>query len=347
MGNEQRIENIRTELQRLASAKESGAKVDVWNLLKILGVDERIINNPNPNDLGMGIDFDSYIQALKNANITIKDDGSVSMKTDIGNTYLVKEGKNLGGIEINLFVKDGEFHMSTAYKTEALRGKRDQFDMIVVPYGNDYAVRTRTAEYTLESEFDRTNNKYDTRGSGICTVSDFDKNGIELQSSRVSYGNKPEIGNIGYNGFDLETVRVQENCARDYTYGCRELEDINPAMSCADKNSAFCYGETMARRMDSVDRVQVATWNNSEKKWDWQYHLALTGEYNMAKIFNNSGSYASEEELNEVRQQRLEEGWFDRKIEEYRQKGGTTATTIANQLEQEKLKLEETKGRSL
>ena len=48
MGNEQRIENIRTELQRLASAKETGAKVDVWNLLKILGVDERIINNPNP-----------------------------------------------------------------------------------------------------------------------------------------------------------------------------------------------------------------------------------------------------------------------------------------------------------
>lgn len=347
MEKEQKIAEIREELQRIAKARETGAKANVWNLLRKLGVDERIINNPNPNNLGMGIDFDSFLQGLSNANITIGDDGSVSLKTDIGRSYLVKEGKEVAGMDIAVFVKDGEFHMGCTHRKDGFHATKENFDMIVVPYGSDYAVRTRTSEYSLASEYSREKQGYETIGNGTTTISDFDKNGIECASNKVSYSNTPNINVNTYSGFDTESLGIQASCTRDYVYAQKELTELNPNIALADKNSAFFVVETMARRLESVDKTQISTWEKGKASWEHRYHLPLTGEYDMSKILNNSESCATPEELEEVRTQRLEEGWYDRKIQEYQQKGGTTATTIASLLEQEKLKLEETKGKSL
>lgn len=349
MEKEQRIKEIRNELQRLSDLKKNGHRVDVRNFLRMLGVDERIVNNQNPNNLGTGLDFDNYIIGMRDANIKINDDGSVSINTDIGNTYLVHEGRNVGGIETSVFVKDGEFHMGATYKKDATYGINNQFDLIVVPCGDEYSIRSRVSEYSLGREYNNAIQKYETQGRGCSTITDYDKNGIERNQSMVSYANNPDIVVSGYNGVDLKTVRNQAYFTRNWTYGNKELEDIVPLMSCADKNSAFFVGEILARRMESIDKVQIGHWDRETKQWDFKYHLSLTGEHNMSMLRNNSGGFDSEEELNEVRQERFEDGWYDRKISEYKQMGITnyTASVIANLLEDEKLKLEETRGKSL
>lgn len=349
MEKEQRIKEIRNELQRLSDLKKYGHRVDVCNFLRMLGVDERIVNNPNPYNLGTGLDFDNYIQGMENAVIKINDDGSVSLNTDIGNTYLIHEGKNVGGIETSVFVKDGEFHMGTTYEKDASHGVNNQFDLIVVPCGNEYSIRSRVSEYILGSEYNNEKQKYETHGGGVSTITDYDKNGIERNQSMVSYANNPDIVVSGYNGVDLKTVRNQAYFTRNWTYGNKELEHIVPSMSCADKNSAFFTGEIMARRMESIDKVQIGHWDRGTKQWDFKYYLSLTGEHNMSMLRNNSEWFDSEEELNDARENRFENGWYERKISEYKQMGITnhTASVIANLLEEEKVKLEETKGKSL
>lgn len=349
MENDQRVIEIREELQRLSDLKKNGSKIDVSNFLRMLGVEERIVNNPNPNNLGMGLDFDRYILGMANANIKINADGSVSLNTDIGNTYLVQEGKNVGGIEISVFVKNGEFHMGTTYKKDNFHGVNNQFDLIIVPYGNDYSIRSRVSEYSLGREYNNSSQKYEIQGRGVSTITDYDKDGIERNQSIVSYANNPDVVVSDYNGIGLNDIRNQAYFTRDWTYGNKELEHIVPSMSCANKNTPFFCGEIMLRRMESIDKVQSGRWNSENKQWDFKYHLSLTGEHNMSMLRNNSWGFDSEEELNDIRQERFEDGWYDRKISEYKQMGVTNHTdrVIANLLEQEKLKLEETKGRSL
>lgn len=347
MDKEQKVAEIKEELARIAKTRELGKKVDVWKLFKILGVDERIINNPNPNNLGMGIDFDNYIQALIYADVIVNDDGSVLLKTDRGKAYLIREGMEISGMEVSLCVNKGEVHMVSSYKRGDLLGYKDVFDMMIVPYQKDYMIRSRTASYGLQSTYNPSSNKYDTLGGGLCTISDYDRDGIERWSSRVSYGNTPDIYVNPYSGINLDDVIRQESFVRNSVYHNQELSAMYPTGSLSDKTS-FCFcGESIAKRGNSLDEVVIGNWNRDNYSWDFEYHLALTGEYDMSRLFNNSEKCSTPEELASIKKERLSEGWYERKIEQYRQNGGTTANVIAQQLEQEKLRIEKTRGMGL
>lgn len=318
----------------------------VWNFLKTCGVDERILNNPNTHELGMDLDFDSFVESLYGGSISLSDNGVISISSNFGSSPLVHEGKMVNGIESNLVIKNGEVHMSCAYKRDNFHALKKTYDMVVVSYGEEYVVRTRKSDYLLESEYNREKNCYETQGSGYSTVSDFDQFGIEIAQNNIGYGNKPTIIVNSYSGIDLNDIWIQERFSRESAYGNQDLKSIMPGYSCSDKRSPFFMSERMSRRLE-IDKVQSSTWDKDNMNWDVRYLLPLTGEHDIAILLNNSEFCSSLEELDELRTERLENGWYDRKIDEYQKEGRQTASVIACLLKEQKMKLEEQKIRNL
>lgn len=342
MDKEQRIAEIKNQLRKVANATRYTLKSSVNDLLRLLGVDERIINNPNPYSFE-AYNFIPFLKSLEFAEVMINDDGSMNLKTTTGSVDLMSEANKIYGVETYLTVKDGNICLSTQYKRDNYLGFSYNYEIGVANYGKEQVVKVKDSVYCLQPSYDDKGN-YNTNkivGFGTCRMSQYDENGIEINCNKISYSNSPQLS-VGSDGLRLSDIASQRYYLENDVIGwARKPNDPLNGFSIANKDSAYFVSETFAHRMaESIGNVEMATWRKNSPSWDRKYVFNSTGEHHMGMLFNNASSYSTKDELEAARRKAWENGYFDYLIKEYRKKSDVCSLALVSKIEEEVLKLE-------